>query len=263
MSTDDDKPEVDGTAPPSGGAANRGQAPTVELTGKQIAEKLAALTNKPAVTGEVVDDVTRAELERWFGLPSYTQIEEGDIPKGAEPIAIDPEVAAVRERRERAIAAVDPRMLDEMAARAQRLATPRHERPEVVLHVREDMPIADLDAIERGHRIAEPREVELPVEMQDDLKTCAPQALLRDLHRPELEFEKTFEIVDMAADQKMDIVALVDEAMRTAWRLTGEDVARSPKAEATAAIAEIRAERRRPWPKLWTARPLPNRTVSE
>jgi len=238
--------------------------PKVELTGKQIAEKLAALTNKPALTGEVVDDVTRAELERWFGLPSYTQIDEGDIPKGAEPVVIDPEVAAVRERRERAIAAVEPRMLDEMAARALRLATPRRERPELVMRLREDMPIADLDAIERAHhRIAEPREVELPVEMQDDLKECAPQALLRDLHRPELEFEKTFEIVDMAAEQKMDIVKAVADAMRTSWGLTSADIAQSPRADATAAIADIRAERRKSWAALWTARPLPNRTVSE
>lgn len=238
-----------------------------ELTGKEIAARFAAMDKARSgdvPSGEQIDDVTRAELERWFGLPSFTQVAESDVPKGAAPIPEDPEVAAVRERRERALAAVEPRMLDAIAARAERRSTPFRERPPVEVHVREDVAIADLAAIERQHLIAEPREVELPPEMQDDLKECTPQALLRDLHRPELEFEKTFEVVDMAADQRLDIVAMVAEAMRTAWRLTAADVSGpSPEREATALIAELRAERRTPWPTLWKAKPLPNRKVSE
>ena len=33
----------------------------------------------------------------------------------------------------------------------------------------------------------------------DQLEDNTPQALLRDLHRPEIDFQKTFDIVDMAA----------------------------------------------------------------
>ena len=241
-------------------------APKPELTGKQIAAKLAELGKQSggaAVTGEQIDDVTRAELERWFGLPSFAQVAEGDIPKGAVQIPEDPEIAAVRVRREKALAAIEPRFLDAIAARAARRAAPYRERPPIEIRVREDVAITDLAAIERQHLIAEPREVEVPQEMQDDLKDCTPQALLRDLHRPELDFEKTFEVVDMAADQRVDIVAMVDEAMKTAWRLTTADVSGMPKDESLAIIAQLRAERRTPWPALWKARPLPNRKVTE
>lgn len=240
--------------------------PRPELTGKEIAAKFAELGKKTgggAVSGEQIDDVTRAELERWFGLPSFAQVAEGDIPRGAVLAPEDPEIAAVRERREKALAAIEPRLLDAIAARAASRSTPFRERPPVQLHLREDIAIADLAAIERQHLIGEPREVELPSEMQDDLKDCTPQALLRDLHRPELDFEKTFEVVDMAADQRLDIVAMVDEAMKTTWRLTTADVSGMPKDEAIAIIAQLRAERRTPWPALWKARPLPNRKVSE
>ena len=241
-------------------------APKKELTAKEIAARFAAMAKKgdaPAVTGEMIDDVTRAELERWFGLPSYTQVDEGDLPRGAVVAPEDPEIVAVRERRERALAAIEPAMIDALTARAERRAAPTREVPPLQLRVREDVAICDLAAIERQHLIAEPREVEIPVEMQDDLKECAPQALLRDMHRPELDFEKTFEVVDMAAEQRVDIVAMVADAMATRWGLTAADVgAASPAVEATAMISELRAERRTPWPALWNARPLPNRKVT-
>jgi hypothetical protein len=243
--------------------------PKPELTGKEIAAKFAEMDKQRSgatPSGDEIDAATRAELEKWFGLPSFAQIEEGEVrvPGMPPPEAADPEVAAVRERRERAIAAVEPRMLDEIAARATSRATPRRERPAIELRLREHMTIADLEAAQRGGSLAEPREVELPPDMQDDLKECTPQALLRDLHRAELDFEKTFEVVDMAADQRLDIVAMVAEAMRTAWRLTAADIGgASPQAEATQLIAELRAERRTPWAALWTAKPLPNRKVTE
>jgi hypothetical protein len=128
-----------------------------------------------------------------------------------------------------------------------------------VIDVRVDPSIAQLDLsmIDRQHTIAEPRELERPMELQDDLRDCTPQALLRDLHRPELDFEKVFEVVDMAAGQRMDIVAAVAEAMRTRWTLP--PFGPTPLQEALALLRELRADRHAPWTEIR----IPNRTVTE
>src|ERR1700733_13970922 len=75
---------------------------------------------------DVVDAATRADLERWFGLPSFTELADRGItlrPEGqgqagqaghSVPGGQDdpPEVIDARKRREAAIAAVDPAMLE-------------------------------------------------------------------------------------------------------------------------------------------------------
>ena len=106
---------------------------------------------------------------------------------------------------------------------------------------------------------AEPREVEISDELKDDLKECTPQALLRDLHRPELDFEKTFEVVDAAAEQRLDIVAEVATAMRTSWKLP--PLSASPFVESRRLLDEARADRKKPWTEAVVG--MPNRTVQE
>ncbi|HEY0251644.1 MAG TPA: hypothetical protein VGC41_08960 [Kofleriaceae bacterium] len=98
---------------------------------------------------------------------------------------------------------------------------------------------------ERGHQLAEPREVEISEELRDDLKDCTPQALLRDLHRPKTMFEKSFEVVDFAAEQTLDIVAEVDAAMKMNLKLP--PLASSPFEEERLLLAQDRAHRRAPW----------------
>lgn len=201
---------------------------------------------------EVVDAATQRELERWFGLPSFDQLAEQPPPPPE-----DAELALLRERRDKALAAIDPAMVER-----HRVRTEVH--PETLLRfaatidVRVDPDIAlfDLAMIERA--IAEPREVEIPEELRDDLKECTPQALLRDLHRPELEFTKQFEIVDAAAEQRLDIVAEVASAMATSWKLPPLGV--SPWQETRTLLAEVRAERGKPWVDVLRL-PLPNRRV--
>src|SRR5512140_604067 len=161
----------------------------------------------------VVDEATQRELEKWFQLPSFDQAAEA-APAGAE----DPEVAEVRERRARACAQVDPALLERIRVRTE--VTPETLltfEAKIDVHVREDVPLFDYAMAEKGYAIAEPREVEISDERKDDLRECTPQALLRDLHRPETEFEKTFEVIDMAAEQRLDIVAEVNSAMATNW----------------------------------------------
>ena len=82
---------------------------------------------------------------------------------------------------------------------------------------------------------------------------------MRDLHRSETNFDKTFEIIDAAADQRMDIVAEVATAMRTSWKLP--PLGDSPWEEARRLLDEARAERRKPW--IHSLHALPNRRVRE
>lgn len=200
---------------------------------------------------EVVDAATRAELERWFGLPSFTELEEKAAAETERP-----EVAAARERREQATANVDPAMLERLRARAEADLIPVRAAPK--MHLRDDVAMIDLVRVESmAIAIAEPRERELPEELRDDLNDCTPQALLRDLHRSESEFEKTFEVIDMAAEQRFDIVEAVDSAMKANWKLPPLGV--SPATEARDLYRELRKLRKLPVKDI----PAPNRRHKE
>jgi hypothetical protein len=192
---------------------------------------------------QMIDAATRAELERWFGLPSFDQLAEQGV------VVEDPEDAEYRERRARAAAAVDPALLEAMHQRNEvRPATLVKFSQIVDVRIRTEMGSFDHAMLERQYSIAEPREVEIPEELRDDMKDVAPQALLRDLHRPELSFDKQFELVDAAAEQKLDIVAEVAAAMATSWKLPRLDV--RPFDEVRRELAEDRAIRRRPWTEI-------------
>jgi hypothetical protein len=205
---------------------------------------------------DLLDEATQADLERWFGLPSFEQLAEAPPPAPAE----DPEVAAVREQRAKAIAAVDANLLERIIDRVER-------RPEqlvgfeAIIDVHVDPEIAQFDEkmADNVATFADPREVEISDELKDDLKDCTPQALLRDLHRPELDFEKTFEVVDAAAEQRLDIVAEVASAMRTSWKLP--PLSASPFVESRRLLDEARADRKKPWAQAVVG--MPNRTVQE
>jgi hypothetical protein len=201
-----------------------------------------------------LDPQTRAELARWFGLPSFD-----DAPEAAPP-EDDPEMVLVRERREKALAAVEPWMLEAHRKRTEPPDDLFKFVPNIDVHVDPDMPMMDFSMIERAGSIAEPREIEIHEQIQDDLKECTPQALLRDLHRVETDFEKTFEMIDAAAEQRLDIVAEVAAAMATSWKLPPLD--NLPFTEARLMVENLRAERSQPWPALFKLTPLPNRKWS-
>jgi hypothetical protein len=205
---------------------------------------------------DLLDQATQADIERWFGLPSFQELAEQPPVESGE----DPEVAAVREQRAKAIAAVDPKLVESIIHRVE-------ERPEQLLefepiidvHVDPSIALFDEKMADNVATFAEPREVEISEELKDDLKECTPQALLRDLHRPELDFEKTFEVVDAAEEQRIDIVAEVATAMRTSWKLP--PLSASPFVESRRLLAEARADRQKPWAQAVIG--MPNRTVQE
>jgi hypothetical protein len=205
---------------------------------------------------QVVDDATRKELEKWFGLPSFTELEER-----GEPALDDPEMVEVRERRAKALAAVDPALLE-------RLLFWSEVNPETLLafeqtiDVRIDPGIASFDEsmAERAAVIGERREVEISEDLQDDLRECVPQALLRDLHRPETEFDKVFELTDALAEERVDAAAEIARAVRESRTLP--PAGNAALAESRELIAEVRRIRRQKWPELFASLELANRKVS-
>jgi hypothetical protein len=204
----------------------------------------------------LLDPATEADLARWFGLPSFAQLAE----QPTRAPVVDEEMEVVRARRDNALAAVDPALVAALQLRNEERpkALIRFE-PLIDVHVDEHFGTLDETMIDRASSIAEPREVEISDELRDDMAECTPQALLRDLHRAELDFEKSFEIVDFAAEQRLDIVAEVATAMATRWTLPRLEA--SPLVESAALLEGVRADRRRPWTDLLPA--LRNRRVRE
>ncbi|HEY4059163.1 MAG TPA: hypothetical protein VGM39_21250 [Kofleriaceae bacterium] len=207
----------------------------------------------------IAGSVDEAQLMRWFGMPSAADgvaVENAPPP----PLEEDPEMVAVRERRAKAIAAVDPGML---AAIEHRLTPPddlfRLPPPPPPLA---DPSIARLDMkmIENKAQIADERFYEISEEMQEDIKECTPQAMLRDLHRPEMFFDKTFHIPDPEEEGlTLDIVKEVAQAMATSWKLPPLT---DPSVELREVFTELRADRAKPWTDVLKLN-LPNRRVSE
>ena len=206
---------------------------------------------------EVVDEATRAQLARWFGLPSFQQVEEGEVALPVE----DPEIVAVRERRQKAIEAVDPRLLDSHRARYEKAWSLLEFEATLETVIDPDLALFDYAMAEGRMQIAEPREVERPEDISDQMEENTPQALLRDLHRPELQFDKTFEVVDVSAEQKLDGVAAVREAIATNWKLPS--LADPPSVELRRIMNEMRAEHRAPWGDIPKRAHLPNRRVED
>ena len=207
------------------------------------------------VKAMLVDADTQRDLERWFGLPSFQEVAERPKPKSADD---DPEIVAIRERQKRVTADVDKDLLERIYTRTE--ITPQTLiKFQAQLNVHVDPTIAQFDEgmVDRAFTIADPREVEIPEQLRDDLKEVTPQALLRDLHRSEREFDKTFEVVDFAAEQRIDVVEAVATALRTSLRLPPLTV--SPYEEERLLLEEDRARRRRPWIEL----PMPHRKVTE
>lgn len=194
---------------------------------------------------DVLDAATQADLARWFGLPSFTQVEEEAAKAPAPTADMDPEVAALVERRQKACAAVDPALLDAIYT--------RHDvKPEDVFvfdttietHVDEKFGVVDDVLIERAGAIADPREVELPEALLDALKECTPQALLRDLHRVEKDFDKQFEYVDALEEARVDASKEARTAMSTRHFMPARG---EPEFHVARRVwLSIREERRRP-----------------
>jgi len=204
---------------------------------------------------DLLDSGTRADLERWFGMQSFQALAEQGIQP--QPRTDDPEVVARRKRQDEALAAVDPALLERHRRRIAAMSDPIKPLPQIAVRV--DPSIAQLDAsmIEQRASVAEPREIERPDYIADALAERTPQALLRDLHRPELDFELRLERSDAIAEYLTDPEASVTAIMKTSLRLPRSGV--TPFQENRALLRELRDERRQPWINI----EMPLRRVTE
>lgn len=205
---------------------------------------------------ELMDGATRADLERWFGLPSYEALAEQGVHP--EPPPEDPRSAERRKRQDAALAAVDPALVEAHRCRTDKLAQTMKPVPEVALHV--DLSIVQLDTAMIAQRgaIAEPREVVRPRDIDDAVRDdCTPQALLRDLHRPELYFSRELQRVDPMESYRLDVAANIDEVMATSSKLPPRGTPLFD--EGYALLQELRAERNQPWTDI----EMPRRRVTE
>ena len=73
--------------------------------------RVKQLLDGKASLEDVVDAATQAELQKWFQLPSFQQVAE----QAGAPV--DAELEEVKQRRAKAMAAVDPALLDRIHAR--------------------------------------------------------------------------------------------------------------------------------------------------
>lgn len=216
--------------------------------------------NDDKTVKELIDAATRAELEKWFSLPSFQQLAEQDAAAAARPpTAAEEERAAYRVRLDAALEAVDPGLLEAHGRRIERLHAIKGFKAEIDTHIDPSIMRFDEAMVDNAYTIAEPRSYEMPSDRTDNLNECTPQALLRDLHRPELTFEKTFEVVDPTVENRVDRHAIIAEAL--AFRRASLDKSAPEIREARALLLEVRKARRRPWIEL--TKHMPNRRVKE
>jgi hypothetical protein len=202
---------------------------------------------------DLLDPQTQADLARWFGMPSFEQLaDQGKQP--APPPEEDPELVELRRRRAAAIAAVDPRFLTALDRRAEPATMMTFE---AAIELR-DEPAIGFDMTLTEQKLAEPREFSRPRDIEEQLSHNAPQALLRDLHRAELTFDKQFEVFDPLGEARLSASELVAEAMTTRWAPT-PGLPLAGFLEARAELHELREIRRQPWIHI----KMPNRRVTE
>ena len=217
-----------------------------------------ASDDKDPTVKELLDAATRADLERWFGLPSFEQVAERPPEQLSER---EQGAKEVLDRRAKAAAAADPAFVAALLARADVDPATLLPRQQLDIDTEHDIAQCDYAMADQRASFAEPREVEIPQQLIDDLHECTPQALLRDLHRAELFFDKMFEIVDVTADQRLDIVAEVAHAMTTSWKLPA--MSTLPSIEGRALLDELRRELRSPWSDIPKQGELRNRRIVE
>lgn len=194
---------------------------------------------------ELLDAATRSELERWFGMPSLERLGEQGKAPAPPPRAEDPEILERRKKRDEALSAVDPAMVEAHRRRTTPPADLIRFKAVIDVRVNPDFAMFDYSLVERQHTVSEPIEREVSEDLRDAMQERTPQALLRDLHRPETNFDKLFEVHDYAAENRVDAVALVAEAMKTRHVLPKS--ARDQLQDARDLIRALRDDRHRPW----------------
>lgn len=211
----------------------------------------------------LVEDPTMiAQLEAWFGRPSFAQVEAGEVSAPAGE-AIDPEVQALQDRRKRVLDEVDKKLLASIESRI----TPPDDLIKFTATIEpRDKAIALFDTTFSENRaIAEERWYERPEDIRDALEENAPQALLRDLHRPETDFDRNsgnefenFEDEPPREPLIPDVAKQIDEVFRERYKLQPVEIP-----DMSTLLADSRFEIRSRWTDILQRARLINRRVTE
>jgi hypothetical protein len=164
------------------------ETPPAGLPDEPRARDVAA-AKSTAELEDKLDPSTVAQLAAWFGLPSYQELEE-ERAAAAQPPPESELAAERREVNEKVDEVVDRQLL----ARIEGWRTAGDDMfDELVppeLHLVDDLMLSDPRFADTLGATGEPREVPLPPWLEDDLRDVTPQAMLRDLYRPEPQFDK-------------------------------------------------------------------------
>ncbi len=245
---DDDLP-----APAPSDAASDPPAAHSDLRAKDVLTRSAAELEE---LERSLDPAVRAELESWFARPSALvveeQVEAAQAPNqalllgfggGLNDAQLAAEAAARKKQVEAAAAVIYPWMYH-LLERHQRFDVRPIVPPAPVLDP--SILAVTIPGEEEMATIGEPREYGLSREIEAALADAAPQAVLRDLYRPETEFAIELTAPDDESDQPVDGHREVLAAL--AWR--PEPVERlALAASARAAHAEFRELTAPPWPE--------------
>lgn len=215
----------------------------------------------------VVDPATQAQLARWFGMPSTDgafaarglDVDGDDGDADATPLPDDETAAVDDAARAAALAAVEPALLARLWRHADAAPLTLMGRLPALPLVARDLSRLDPARMVRSDAIAEPREVEIPQQLRDDLRECTPQALLRDLERPVFDFAIEFER-SLAEETPPDAGGLVRAAMQVSAQATFPTPATR---ELAAQAAATRATRAGHWAELPAQLQLASRRVSD
>ena len=157
------------------------------------------------VSSEELDPVTIAELSAWFGAPAQSIVAAEraataphDPPPHPDDDFDDPELRELWKNRRRAMDAVDPVFLARLESRteeADEYVTLPEPPP---LHI--EQPLDKFDIHAWRFNFLDIREREIDEDLYDALRQRAPQAVLRDLHRPVLSWPLVLIPTDMGVD---------------------------------------------------------------
>jgi hypothetical protein len=185
---------------------------------------------------------TELDLRAWFGLPSF---DDAAAPTAAPELTATEKLLA---KRAEILAHVAPWMV-ELLERHETIAR-RHRVPQPPKRPWDGdgrMTMFDEQAAHAAPTEEDWREVDIPNDVRDALRESAPQAMLRDLHRPETEFSIQMQPPwdDEHEPPPLDPMEPIRTTVRTDYRV-GLTITPAPVAMA-AAIADLRGLLARPW----------------
>jgi hypothetical protein len=184
----------------------------------------------------LIDEGLASQLRAFFtdGGPAYAPepMPQWQLPPGW---SIPEESSAQLQAREAAMAAVKPAFLRRLVTKSEAAELRSPEPPPTTV----DPSVSRFDFDAWGLQFTgEPRELALTQEVHDRLAEVAPQAVLRDLHRPVIEFPLALQ--PLAVLPEGDDPVVLAQVMAADYRIRMQDLPSS-----RAVLAEGIAERRR------------------